>query len=393
MKSGILYLTISFALTLSLFQGDLEAASPTEVWNSAGLTGLSYYSAPMMHGMGLVWQAKGGLPNSKSGRNDTEIFYCDLNTFNVIQVTDNEDDDFLPETDGRFIVWQRHTSGGANQIYLYDIEAQGPPDGGPISPLDYQDNYSPKISNGHIVWTSQTVDRAYQPGKIMLYDAIHGTGPTVISNTSADCSDPRIDGNRVLWLQQTTKGGLSQWIYLIDSKHHGPMLAPRHLEFRRSHSSDGTQTVMVRRDGHDGEIFVHNRATGFWQITNNSVEDHSPVISCNHIAWIGNGIIHVADITNTMRVSGLKARRRYRKTFIACWDVLCTDGVDDYRIDLSTTPDFSVCYHGIEDKSVGNVHQYRVKGLKPRTTYYLRIRAVVNGAFTENSDVIRIKTR
>ncbi len=390
MKSGILYITVTLILTLSFASPNLWADASREIWNSGGLTTISDYESPMIHGTALVWEAKGGLPGSTSGGNDTEIFYCDLNTFNVIQITDDDDNDLLPQTDGNFVVWQKHTNGGENQIYLFDL--QGQTGAKRISPLDFCDNYTPRIANGHVVWTSQKVDRSYEAGKVMFYDATHGKGPRTISHTRSDCSDPRIDSSRIIWLQETSNHKLSQWIYYIGKRHPGPRPAPRHLKFNRSNSSDGTQAVMVRRDGHDGEIFVYSRANGFSQITDNEAEDHSPVISRNRIAWLGNGIIHVADITDMMRVSGLKTYRRHKTDIIVCWDKLCTGDVE-YHIDLSTTPDFSVYHNGIKDKSVGDVLRYRIKGLKPRTTYYIRVKAVINGSVTENSEVLRTKTR
>ena len=57
-----------------------------------------------IHGMYLVWQAKGGLVGTTSSTNDWEIFAYDLATGKISQITDDTFDDIFPRTDGTYIV-------------------------------------------------------------------------------------------------------------------------------------------------------------------------------------------------------------------------------------------------------------------------------------------------
>ena len=373
---------------LTLVTAPLEA-SAEEIWNSTGLYGISDCSSPAISGMTLVFQARGGLQDAQSGTSDFEIFACDLATMEVRQVTDDDSNDMHAQTDGNFIVWQKFTKGSGSRIFMFDIQ-----DGTSfmISPDD-RDGYAPRIADGKAVWTSQKTAASYEAGEIMLYNAVEGTGPHIISDTTADCSDPRIDGNLIVWLQQTVDGTLTQWTYRLDADSPLPEPAGKRLIFDRSPSSDHGYSVMARREGADSEIFLYGSPMGYVRITDNDTDDRYPVMSQNHAAWISDNAVHVADLAAFMQVAGVHPCRIRSRAFTACWKPLFSEGVDEYRIDISTMPDFSMCVPGYCNRSLGNRTAYRIKGLRPETTYYFRLRAVINGSTTADSGTATVKTR
>ena len=389
MKTKIPFILFIFILSGLTLQIAAPRAGAEEIWNSTGLSGISDSAFPAIHGMTLVYQARGGLQDSQSGSRDFEIFVCDLATMKVLQITDDDSNDMRPETDGDFVVWQKFEQGSGSRVFLYDIQ-----EGASImiSPDD-RDSYAPQIANGKAVWTSQKTAASYEAGEIMLYDAVKSTGPQVISDTTADCSDVRISGNLVVWMQQTVDGTLTQWTYRPDADSPSPEPANHRLIFNRSPASDHGYSVMARRDGDDSEIFLYGSPGGYFRITDNETDDRHPVISQNHAAWISDGAVHVADVAEFMQVAGLHACRIRTRAFTACWKPVFSEGVDEYRLDISTRPDFSMYVPGYCDRSLGNRTAYRVRGLRPDTTYYFRLRAVINGSTTQDSDTATVKTR
>ena len=388
MKSGIPFITLTIIFGLIFLPGGIRAEA-AEIWNSTDLTGLSDSTGPAIHGMTLVWQARGGLQNTQSDQDDYEIFICDLATLEIQQVTDDDSDDTLPQTDGDFVVWQKYVRGDGSRIYLFDI--YGGDTGGSMISLGDRDGYAPVIARGRAVWTSQRITASYEAGEIMLYNAAEATGPRVISDTGEDCSDPRLSEDFAVWMQQTPEGALQQWKYNLDTGSLAP--APRRLAFDRNPASDSGYAVLTRRDSSDSEILLYSRAVGNSRITDNDTDDRQPVMSQNHAAWVADGAIHVADLAEFMKVTGLHSCRVRSREFTACWKPIFSDGVDEYRLDISTRPDFSLFVPGYHDRSAGNRTSYRIRGLRPDTTYYFRIRAVVNGSTTLDSTVADVTTR
>ncbi len=75
--------------------------------------------------------------------------------------------------------------------------------------------------------------------------------------------------------------------------------------------------------------------------------------------------------------------------FTANWKA--ASGAESYRLDVSTSIDFTSYVPGYQNKSVSDLKD-TVTGLTPITTYYYRVRAVnVNGT-GENSDIIKVTT-
>jgi phosphodiesterase/alkaline phosphatase D-like protein len=64
----------------------------------------------------------------------------------------------------------------------------------------------------------------------------------------------------------------------------------------------------------------------------------------------------------------------------------------DYRLDVSTSNNFSTYVPGYQDLSVGNVTSFPVTGLSVQTTYYYRVRAYNGCATSRNSSVKNVKT-
>lgn len=77
-------------------------------------------------------------------------------------------------------------------------------------------------------------------------------------------------------------------------------------------------------------------------------------------------------------------------SFTANWSVVA--GAGGYRIDVSTSSNFTTYVPGFRDKNVGFVNSASVVGLQYGTTYYYRIRAFNAGGPSPNSNVVSVVT-
>jgi hypothetical protein len=327
------------AAVVTLTSGSGLQADSTEIWNSGNITTISHNTFPQIKGNCLVWQARGGLEGATSGSGDWEIFLYDIDNQVVIQVTDDNYDDISPQTDGDYVVWQKHDTSRGNQIFLYEIDGTDPPGGSMISNDDNKDNYSPGIAAGRVVWTSQLVAHSFEPGEIMLYDAKNLSGPDSISDSTFDCSSPRINSETVVWVQSNGDGSTTLFIYDLTSENPEPEPAPEGFVWPDSPQTDGNLTVLTRHDGNDREIFVYNSASRrYHQITDNELGDTYPSISGNRVAWIAAGEIFLAEYEYLGLVSPIDNAALSKQpppTFT--WEGI---GYDKFNVELSEDPDF-----------------------------------------------------
>ncbi len=385
------YLVFLFPAMVCLLIGTrAETAPVTEIWNSSGLTTITDSDFPALHGMTMVWQARGGLTGSTSGPGDWEIFLCNLDTQQVIQLTDDDSDDTLPRTDGEYVVWQKFDPAGGNRVFLHQLAGTSPTGGELISPADGAEHLAPGIADGRVVWTTQLVTDSYKPAGIMLYDAGGDKTARRISDPAVDCTDPRIDRDKVVWLQINSDGTAAHWyLDLNDESAQAEPIAGQ-LILTRTPEEDNHLTVLTRRDGNDREVFLYSRTRGYVAVTDNSVDDRSPLISRNHIAWISGDTLHAARITPFMQVWGLRTSPEHRDAFRAGWEPL-SGGVDRYVLDLATSPDFSTFVPGYQNVDPGSETFFDFTGLELGATYYLRISAVLDGEATDYSPTLPVQ--
>jgi hypothetical protein len=334
-----LFVLLLVAAVVTLTSGSGLHADSTEIWNTGNITTISHNSFPQIKGNYLVWQARGGLEGVTSGSGDCEIFLYDIDNQVVVQVTDDDYDDISPQTDGDYVVWQKHDTSRTNQILLYEIHGENPPGGSMISNDDNKDNYSPRIAAGWVVWTSQLVAHSFEPGEIMLYDAKNLSGPDSISDNTFDCSSPRINSETVVWVQSNGDGTTTLFIYDLTSGNPEPEPAPEGFVWPDSPQTDGNLTVLTRHDGNDREIFIYNSDSGrYHQVTDNDLEDKYPSISGNRVAWMAGGEIFFAEYeylglispTDGAVLSGLEIA-----TFT--WEAI---GYDKFKVTFSADPEF-----------------------------------------------------
>ena len=294
MKHAIFLLT--FALILHTLAGR-TFADTSVIWDSRSLLSVNGSSHPSLHGMFLVWQAKGGLAGTTSAPDDWEIFVYDLTLRTVTQLTDDALDDIQPKTDGTYIVWQKHDTVAGNQIFLHQLGSI-PLGGNKISIADNADHFSPDIAEGNVIWSRQQVDQFFLPREVLLYNAKTQTGPLVISDPQYYSTSPRISDNLIVF-QQENQDGTETLLFLYDVNDEPPVakLAPVDFIWNANPQVDGVQTVLSRYNGTDREIFLHTPSDGYTQITKNDLDDTCPVISQNHIAWTTNNDIFLAKIT------------------------------------------------------------------------------------------------
>ena len=286
LKSKLLVLLFSAVAALTV--GWNLQADAAEIWTTANATTISHNSFPQLKVNLLVWQARGGTAGAASGSDDWEIFLFNIESQVMTQVTDDDYDDIAPQTDGDYVVWQKHDTSRANQIFLYKSQGDNPPGGRMISSDESMDHYAPKMAAGWVVWTSQRVAESFEPGQIMLYDAKSLKGPESISDNAFDCSFPRIDGQTVTWVQSKGDGSAALFVYDLTGERPESEPAPEGFVWEDSPQRDGDLTVLTGHDGTDREVFVYDASLKTYeQITDNSYEDSYPRISGTNLAWVG----------------------------------------------------------------------------------------------------------
>jgi Tol biopolymer transport system component len=334
-----LFVLLLVAAVVTLTSGSGLQADSTEIWNTGNITTISHNSFPQIKGNCLVWQGCGGLEGATSGSADCEIFLYDIDNQVVTQVTDDDYDDISPQTDGDYVVWQKHDTSRGNQIFLYAIDGTDPPGGTMISNDDDKDNYSPRIAAGRVVWTSQLVARSFEPGEIMLYDAKTRSGPDSISDSTSDCSSPRINSETVVWVQSNTDGTTTLFIYDLTSENPEPEPAPEDFVWPDGPQTDGNLMVLTRHDGNDREIFIYNSDSGrYHQVTDNDLEDTYPSISENRVGWMGGEEIFVAEYEYLgLRRPADNAVLSNDPPATFSWEAI---GYDKFKVKFSAGPEF-----------------------------------------------------
>jgi hypothetical protein len=339
MKSR-LFVVLLVAAAISLVSESALQAGCTEIWNSGSIATISQNTLPRIAGECLVWQARGGLGGAVSGSGDWEVFLYNISTDTVIQVTDDDYADFSPQTDGDYVVWQKHDPVRTNQVFLYKVHGVNPPGGSMISKDDDKDKYSPQIAAGRVVWTSQRVAHSFEPGQIMLYDVKNPGPPESISDSTFNCSSPQINSETVIWIQSDGNGDTTLFMYDLTSANPEPVPAPEDLVWPGSPQADGNLTVSTRHDGTDREIVVYNKQTKVYeQMTNNDFDDTYPRISENHIAWVAGEEIFLGAYTCLILVSptdGAILSRLEPSTFM--WESI---GCDKFKVEFCGNPHFS----------------------------------------------------
>lgn len=242
-------------------------------------------SSPHIKGNYLVWQGQIDC--------DWEIILYNVFTGECpVRITQNDFDDISPQTDGHYVVWLGFSEpdGGVfltgGELFLYDIST------GQSTRITHDTNVDsyPQIANGRVVWASHVVGDSVEPGEIFLYDI--ATGVTLqLTNDILDDSSPRINDQSVVWIQEDGEG--TTILMILDINDIGvadPAPAPDGFVWEDTPQKDEDQDrrVLTRYDGNDREIFTLTNLGVYERITDNDVEDRSPVISSGIVAWLGS---------------------------------------------------------------------------------------------------------
>jgi len=334
-------------------------------------------SFPQVKGDYLVWQ---GYVDG-----DWEIFLYDAATGQTTQITDNDFDDLSPQTDGSYIVWQGFYEDEWD-VFLWDgIEVQL------ISGVSAED-VSPQIANGFVVWTSSPFGEGFiGPGEVILHDASNGTydvlSESVDPGNSFHDGRPRINDEVVIWVQVDGEGNETSYMYEFETGSVSEITEG--FVWRDSPQRDGGLTVLSRHNGGDRDIFVYDTVSRtYYQLTDDDSQDRYPSISGCYVAWVAGGEIFLAkQVILTAAAAGVRQRR-----FTADWNAPAR-GVDSYLLDVSTDRDFTQWVAGYQAKAVpGTSTSINVTGLSPLTTYYYRVRPVIGGTISGDSNIAKVIT-
>ncbi|MDY6988207.1 MAG: fibronectin type III domain-containing protein [Thermodesulfobacteriota bacterium] len=331
-------------------------------------------SLPYVGGDYVVWQGKVD--------GDWEIFLRNVNTLGAsIQITDNDYDDISPQTDGDYVVWLGFSHSGG-QVFLYDIG------NGTITQItndDYVDS-PPKIADGRVVWASQVVTDFVEPGEIILYDVARDV-TTQLTDDVLDDSNPRINSETVFWVQTDEEENAR--LFLYDLFTGGTSEAPEGFAWGDSPQIDENLTVLTRHDGDSRELFVLDTSSRtYHQITDDGLQGRYPSISGCYIAWMAEGEIFLArQVILTTEPTNVQQR-----SFLASWNRPGVS-VDSYLLDVWSGKDSRQYVKGFKGKVVpGASTSAKITGLSPQTTYYYRVRPVIDRTVSGDSNVPSVAT-
>ncbi len=213
----------------------------------------------------------------------------------VVQITKESYDNINPRLDeeGR-IVWQGQVNGHW-QIFLYDggITRQ-------LTPSTTLENTNPAVSWGEVAWRGQYSHMGSTHYQVWRWK---GGVTTRLNLTAYDSSKPLIDTGKIAW---TCSNGRAEQVFAWDGT-------------QIEHVSDayndclgvqlaGKLVVWQQYDGSDYEIYSHTIGqNGVARVTNNSVNDSSPVTDGSHIGWCsqeaGEWKVYLSDGSSTVKVT------------------------------------------------------------------------------------------
>ncbi|AFY79638.1 subtilisin-like serine protease [Pleurocapsa sp. PCC 7327] len=215
---------------------------------------------PRIDGNKVVWT---GYPDF----NDSEIYFYDGSK--ITQLTNNNFYDYGPQISGNNVVWSG-SDGNDDEIYLYD--------GNKTTRLTDNNlyDYSPQIDGNKVVWYAYPPD--YSDSEIYFYD-----GSKIVQLTDNNFSDysPQISGNKVVW---SGYDGNDDEIYLYDGSK--TIQLTNNNTYDYSPQIDGDKVVWSGYDGNDDEIYLYD-GSKIVQLTDNNFSDYSPQISGNKVVWSG----------------------------------------------------------------------------------------------------------
>ncbi len=146
------------------------------------------FREPQLSGTGIAYIGASGMADTD------EIYYYDILTDNIIQVTDNDYCDKEVRVDNGYITWHGAIDGSTWQVYLYDTNT------GVTIQLSDNDTggYYPDIEDGKVAW-------AGMDGNIYVY--FIETGETIqLTDTTYNEANPEISGNIITW-----EGHIDDW--------------------------------------------------------------------------------------------------------------------------------------------------------------------------------------
>jgi beta propeller repeat protein len=214
----------------------------------------------------VVWSGSDGM--------DNEIYMFDGNT--VIQLTDNETNDYQPTLSGRNVVWEG-SDGNDSEIFFYN--------GTTVSQLSnntfYDNDY--QISGNNVVW----IGNDGNDDEIFFYN---GTTTTQLTNNTTDDYGPRISGNNVVW---AGSDGNDDEIFFYNGTTTTQLTSNTTNDFDPLIS--GSNVVWGADSSTGREIFFFNGTT-VSQLTNNAIDDSDYLISGSNVVWAGDTSANSKDI-------------------------------------------------------------------------------------------------
>ena len=212
-----------------------------------------------------------------------------VKTGQVIQITDNENDDGEPQIHNGQVVWV--TEGGG--IIFWD---------GKNTPQGIGGGYHPQLNKGQVVWRKKICCGPFYG--TMFWD---GSGPAQLLGDCYDLEEPQIHNGQVVW----SDSEINLWDG-TGNKKFGDGFEPQIHEGKVvwRHESDiffwngvavqltddeywqdgpqihNGQVVWSGDDGNDKEIYLWD-GSGIQQLTDNNYDDLNPQIHNGQVVWVG----------------------------------------------------------------------------------------------------------
>lgn len=237
---------------------------------------------PDIDGDWVVWL-------SDDGSGD-EVHRHNLTTGETVQVSDSSYDAKYPRVrDGR-VTWYA-SDGHDYEIWLYENGSARRVTG------NLTDDFTPELSDTHIIWRGQGGSDAGDDEEIFLYDIAADT-TTQLTADDFSVDRPVLSETTAAWMQHD--GDDYEIVrYQIASGQTTTLTDNDKPDRTPAVSSD--MVAWLTFDGSDYEVYRHEPATGTQRLTNNDLADEAPRVAGRFITWPSSvdevGQVSLRDVT------------------------------------------------------------------------------------------------
>jgi hypothetical protein len=247
-----------FVASLTVAGDRVEVGKPENISNSPGYDNQPFFAPD---GRTLYFTSARGDVSSKCGSPQTDVYRYDLQSRNVVRVTETADCEYSPTVmpDGKHLSVIQVEPDGAQRLWKFTIDGK--------NPSVVLQNVKPV---GYHAWLDQNTLVLFvlgQPATLQIADARTGQADVVASNVGQ--SIQRMPGGGVSFIQQSGDGSLRSFVVSQVAIENGkPVIRPLIAVVsgaRQAHvawTPDGTLLM-----AHEGTLYAWKQGQTEWRAT------------------------------------------------------------------------------------------------------------------------------